>query len=287
MGPLEDVRVIELGQLIAGPYCGQVLADFGADVVKVEPPGKGDAMRQWGRTDEDGRPLWWPIIGRNKKSLTLDLRTVEGQDVLRRLVASSDVLIENFRPGTMERWGLGWDALSAINPRLIMVRVTGFGQSGPYSNRAGFASVCEAMGGLRYISGYPVRAPVRVGVSIGDTLAGINGAMGALLALHDRHRTGVGQQVDSSIFESVLGVMESLIPEYAIGGHVRERSGSFLSGIAPLQRLSHTRWTSSSAPTRTLCFAVSARPWLNLNSPTTRASSPIGRVANTRRPWTP
>lgn len=233
MGPLEDVRVLELGQLIAGPFCGQYLADFGAQVVKVEPPGKGDAMRQWGSTDEQGRPVWWPVIGRNKRSMTLDLRQAEGQAVLRRLLPEVDILIENFRPGTMERWGLGWDALHAINPRLIMVRITGFGQDGPYASRAGFASVCEAMGGMRYIAGYPDRPPVRMGISIGDTLAGMHGAMGALMALHERERSGEGQVVDSAIYESVMTVMESLIPEYDKLGRIRERSGSKLAGIAP------------------------------------------------------
>lgn len=233
MGPLEDVRVLELGQLIAGPFCGQYLADFGAQVVKVEPPGKGDAMRQWGSTDEQGRPVWWPVIGRNKRSMTLDLRQAEGQAVLRRLLPEVDILIENFRPGTMERWGLGWDALHAINPRLIMVRITGFGQDGPYASRAGFASVCEAMGGMRYIAGYPDRPPVRMGISIGDTLAGMHGAMGALMALHERERSGEGQVVDSAIYESVMTVMESLIPEYDKLGKIRERSGSKLAGIAP------------------------------------------------------
>jgi crotonobetainyl-CoA:carnitine CoA-transferase CaiB-like acyl-CoA transferase len=233
MGPLDNVKVIELGQLIAGPFCGQLLADFGAEVVKIEPPEKGDAMRQWGRTDAQGNTLWWPVIARNKKSVTLDLRQPDGQEVLKALVRSADVLIENFRPGTMERWGLGWDVLSEINPRLIMVRITGFGQTGPYAGRAGFASVCEAMGGLRFISGYPDRPPVRVGISLGDSLAGINGMMGTLLALHHRERTGRGQVVDASILESVLGVMESLVSEYDKAGYIRERSGSTLPGIAP------------------------------------------------------
>lgn len=231
--PLTDLKVLELGQLIAGPYCGQVLADFGADVVKIEPPGKGDAMRQWGEADANGEPLWWNVIARNKKSLTLDLRQQRGQQVLRELAAQADILIENFRPGTMERWGLGYEVLSRDNPGLIMVRVTGFGQDGPYASRAGFASVCEAMGGLRYLSGYPDRPPVRVGLSLGDTLAGLHGAMGALVALHHRERTGHGQVVDSAIFESVLAMMESLIPDYARTGKVRERSGSFLPRIAP------------------------------------------------------
>lgn len=232
--PLENIRVLELGQLIAGPYCGQVLADFGAEVVKVEPPGKGDAMRQWGEADqESGDPLWWNVIGRNKQSLTLDLRQQRGQDVLRQLAAHADVIIENFRPGTMERWGLSYDELSRHNPKLVMVRVTGFGQDGPYATRAGFASVCEAMGGLRYLSGYPDRPPVRVGISIGDTLAGLHAALGTMMALHQRERSGKGQVVDSSIFESVLAMMENLIPEYARAGKVRERSGSFLPKIAP------------------------------------------------------
>ncbi|WP_442487665.1 CaiB/BaiF CoA transferase family protein [Halomonas litopenaei] len=231
--PLDDLKVLELGQLIAGPTCGQVLADFGAQVVKIEPPGMGDAMRQWGQTDESGEPLWWNVIARNKQSLTLDLRKPEGQDLLRRLAAKADVLIENFRPGTMERWGLDYQSLSADNPGLIMVRVTGFGQDGPYASRAGFAAVCEAMGGLRYISGYPDRPPVRVGISLGDTLAGVQGAMGALLALHQREKTGRGQVVDSAIFEAVMAMMESLIPDYARAGKIRERAGSFLPKIAP------------------------------------------------------
>ncbi|WP_111412479.1 CaiB/BaiF CoA transferase family protein [Billgrantia lactosivorans] len=232
--PLDDVKVLELGQLIAGPYCGQVLADFGAQVVKVEPPGKGDAMRQWGEADpQDGEPLWWNVIARNKQSLTLDLRQPRGQALLRELARQADVVIENFRPGTMERWGLGYEALSRDNPGLVMVRVTGFGQDGPYASRAGFASVCEAMGGLRYISGYPDRPPVRVGISLGDTLAGVHAALGTMMALHQRARSGCGQVVDSSIFESVLAMMESLVPEYARAGKVRERSGSFLPKIAP------------------------------------------------------
>lgn len=233
MGPLEGIRVIELGQLIAGPFCGQVLADFGAEVIKVEPPDSGDAMRQWGRLDTDGRPVWWSVIARGKRSITVDLRSEEGQKILRDLVLEADVLIENFRPGTMERWGLGYEALSELNPRLIMARVSGYGQTGPYAKRAGFASVCEAAGGLRYISGYPDRPPVRIGLSLGDTMAGFNAAMGVLLALQHRHRTGKGQVVDSAIYEAVLGLTEALVSEYDAGGHVRERNGSSLPGIAP------------------------------------------------------
>ncbi|UOA33293.1 Succinyl-CoA--L-malate CoA-transferase beta subunit [Sulfitobacter sp. DSM 110093] len=231
--PLNGIRVLELGQLIAGPFCGQMLADFGADVLKIEPPETGDAMRQWGRTDNDGQPLWWSVIGRNKKSMTLNLRLKEGQEILKALVAEADILTENFRPGTMERWGLGYDVLSKINPRLIMVRVSGFGQTGPYASRAGFASVCEAMGGLRHIAGYPDRPPVRAGISLGDTLAGTFGAMGALLALQARHLTGKGQVVDSSIYESALAMTEAIVAEYSGGGHIRERTGPSLPGIAP------------------------------------------------------
>ena len=231
--PLEGIRVLELGQLIAGPFCGQLLADFGAEVVKIEPPGSGDAMRQWGRTDADGNTLWWPVIARNKKSLCLDLRREDAQKILRDLVERADILIENFRPGRMEEWGLGFEILKKINPGLIMVRVTGFGQTGPYSDRAGFASVCEAMGGLRHIVGYPDRPPVRLGISLGDTLAGQNAFQGTLLALHHREKTGEGQVVDTSIYESVLSVMENLVTEYDRIGHTRERSGSILPGIAP------------------------------------------------------
>lgn len=233
MGPLEGIRVLEMGQLIAGPFCGQLLADFGAEVVKIEPPKTGDAMRQWGRTDADGHTLWWPVIARNKKSLTLNLRDSRAQDIVKALVAKTDILVENFRAGRMEEWGLGYDVLSKINPGLIMVRITGFGQTGPYSDRAGFASVCEAMGGLREISGHPDRPPVRMGISLGDTLAGQNGFQGALLALQHRNSTGDGQMVDASIYESVLSVMESLVSEYDGGGHIRQRSGSILPGIAP------------------------------------------------------
>ena len=190
-GPLTDVRVIELGQLIAGPFCGQLMADMGADVIKVEPPGAGDPMRAWGRGDF---PLWWTICARNKRCITANLREPEGQDLVRRLVAKSDMVLENFRPGTMERWGLSYEELSAINPGLIMVRVSGYGQSGPYSSRAGYASIGEAMGGMRYLCGEPDRHPSRAGISIGDSLAAIYACMGALAALHHRERTGEGQR---------------------------------------------------------------------------------------------
>jgi formyl-CoA transferase len=232
-GPLSGIRVIELGQVIAGPFCGQLLGDYGADVVKVEPPGTGDVLRQWGKTDGVGDSLWWSVTARNKRSVTVDLRTPEGQQLVRDLVVAADILVENFRPGTLERWGLGWADLSAIRPELIMVRISGFGQTGPYAQRAGYASVGEAMGGLRALTGYPDRPPVRVGISIGDSLTGMFGAMGALAALEARRRTGRGQVVDASIFESVLGVTESLVVDWQAAGVVRERTGPTLPGIAP------------------------------------------------------
>ncbi len=233
-GPLAGVRVVELGQVIAGPYCGQVLGDLGADVVKVEPPGVGDVLRQWGRVhDERGDSVWWRVTGRNKRSVTVDLRTPEGQDLVRRLAEQADVLVENFRPGTLERWGLGWDVLSELNRRLVLVRVSGYGQDGPYAARAGYAAVGEAMGGLRALTGYPDRPPVRVGLSIGDSLAGLTAALGAVAALEARHRTGRGQVVDASIFESVLAMTEAVVPEWQVGGLARERTGASLPGIAP------------------------------------------------------
>jgi formyl-CoA transferase len=231
-GPLTGLRVIEMGSLIAGPFCGQLMADFGADVIKIEPPGKGDPMRVWGRS-HDGKSLWWPVIARNKKSVTLDLRVGDGQDLLRQLVAQADIVIENFRPGTLEGWGLGWDALSAINPRLIMVRMSGYGQSGPYAGHAGFGAIGEAMGGLRYIVGDPSAPPSRVGISIGDSLAATFGCLGALAALRVRDATGRGQIVDSALYEAVLNMMESLIPEYDKTGFIRERTGAILPKIAP------------------------------------------------------
>ena len=232
-GPLKDLRVIEMGTLIAGPFCGQILGDFGAEVIKLEDPGTGDPMRQWGRSLPKGLSPWWPVIGRNKKSVTLNLREKEGQDIARRLIASADILIENFRPGTMEKWGLTYESLSAENPGLIMVRVSGFGQTGPYAKRAGYGLIGEAMGGLRAITGESDRPPARAGISIGDSLAASHAAMGALMALHVREKTGRGQVVDAAIYESVLAMMENLVTEYDITGYVRERSGSILPGIAP------------------------------------------------------
>ena len=232
-GPLTDIRVVEMGQLLAGPFCGQLLADFGAEVIKIEPPGEGDPMREWGREKPYGKSLWWPVVARNKKSVTLNLRLPEAQAVVRDLVAKADILIENFRPGTMERWGLGYDALKAINPRLIMVRVTGFGQTGPYSSRAGYGSIGEAMGGLRYVVGDPSTQPSRMGISIGDELAATYACLGALMALHHRERTGEGQIVDSAIYEAVLAMMESMVTEYHVAGYVRERTGPILPNVSP------------------------------------------------------
>ena len=229
-GSLKDIRVVEMGQLIAGPFCGQLLGDMGAEVIKVEPPGKGDPMRDWGRGEH---ALWWEVVARNKKSVTANLREAEGQELARRLIAKADILIENFRPGTLEKWGMSPEVLHADNPGLIIVRVSGYGQHGPYSDRAGFGGIGEAMGGWRAIVGDPDRPPSRMGVSIGDSLAATYGCMGALAALHHRDRTGEGQIIDSALYEAVLQVMESLVPDYSVANYVRRRSGSILPGIAP------------------------------------------------------
>lgn len=231
--PLDDVRVLEMGQLLAGPFCGQLLGDFGAEVIKVEDPARGDPMREWGREKPRGQSLWWPVLARNKKSVTCNLRTDDGQRLVHRLAAVSDILVENFRPGTLERWGLGPDELWRVNPRLVVVRVTGFGQSGPYAARAGYGSIGEAMGGIRYVTGYPGLPPSRAGISLGDELAGTFAALGALVALHARARTGRGQVVDSAIYEAVLAMMESLLPEWQVAGYQRERTGAVLPNVAP------------------------------------------------------
>ncbi len=232
-GPLADLRVIEMGTLLAGPFCGQLMGDFGAEVIKVEPPGKGDPMREWGQEKSHGMSLWWPVIARNKKSVTLNLREAEGQEIARELIAKADFLLENFRPGTMERWNLSYEELKKINPGLIMIRVSGFGQTGPYSKRAGFGAVGESMGGLRYVCGDPSTPPSRMGISIGDSLAATFACVGALAALHHRERSGEGQVVDSAIYEAVLNMMESLITEYDTAGYIRERQGSILPNVAP------------------------------------------------------
>jgi formyl-CoA transferase len=231
-GPLSGLKVIELGQLIAGPFAAKTLSDFGADVIKIEPPDGGDPLRQW-RLIKDGTSVWWQVQSRNKRSVVLDLKVPEAQDIVRRLASQADVLIENFRPGAMEAWGLGPEVLMQLNPRLIMLRVSGYGQSGPYRDRPGFGVVAEAMSGLRHLTGEPGRVPVRVGVSIGDTLASLHGVIGILMALHDRHHSGRGQVIDVALYEAVFNCMESLLPEYGAFGAVRGPAGSALPGIAP------------------------------------------------------
>jgi formyl-CoA transferase len=231
--PLDDVLVVELGQLLAGPFCGQLLGDFGAEVIKVEDPKHGDPMRQWGRERPYGRSLWWPVVARNKKSVTADLRTERGQELVRDLISRADVLIENFRPGTLERWGLAPEQLWELNPGLVITRVSGFGQTGPYASRAGYGAIGEAMGGIRYVTGDPDRPPTRTGISLGDSLAATFACLGTLVALHQRGRDGRGQIVDSAIYEAVLAMMESLVPEYQVAGYERGRTGTTLPNVAP------------------------------------------------------
>jgi formyl-CoA transferase len=230
---LQGLKVIELGQLIAGPFAGKLLGEFGAEIIKIEPPGIGDPLRKWRKLD-NGTSLWWHVQSRNKKSVTLDLKAPEGQEILRKLLKDADILVENFRPGTMEKWGLGWEQLSQLNPKLIMVRVSGYGQTGPYRDLPGFGVIGEAMGGLRYLTGEPGRPPVRCGISIGDSISALYAVIGVLLALHHRDQhSGKGQCIDVALYESIFGMMESLIPEYDYFGVVREPSGSALPGIAP------------------------------------------------------
>ncbi len=232
LGALAGLKVVELGQLIAGPFAAKTLADFGADVIKIEPPGVGDPLRQW-RLIKDGTSVWWQVQSRNKRSLALDLRQSEAQAIVRKLVSEADVLIENFRPGAMESWGLGPDALLELHPGLIMLRISGYGQTGPYKDKPGFGVVAEAMGGLRHLSAEPGRLPVRVGVSIGDTLASLHGVIGILTALHEKQKSGLGQVIDVALYEAVFNCMESLLPEYSAFGSVRGPAGSALPGIAP------------------------------------------------------
>jgi formyl-CoA transferase len=231
-GPLAGLKVVELGQLIAGPFAAKTLADFGAEVIKIEPPGSGDPLRKW-RLLKDGTSVWWQVQSRNKQSLALDLRQPQAQAIVRELAREADVLIENFRPGAMEAWGLGPDDLQALNPRLIMLRISGYGQTGPYRDRPGFGVVAEAMSGLRHLTAEPGRVPVRVGVSLGDTLASLHGVIGILMALQERHHSGKGQVIDVALYEAVFNCMESLLPEYSAFGAVRGPAGSALPGIAP------------------------------------------------------
>lgn len=230
--PLAGLKVLEMGALIAGPFCAKILAEFGADVVKIEPPGQGDPLRKW-RYLKDGTSVWWHVQSRNKRSIAVDLRQPEGQAIARALAERADIVVENFRPGTLEAWGLGYPALAAVNPGLVMVRISGYGQDGPYHKRPGFGVIGEAMGGLRQVTGTPDRPPSRVGVSIGDTLSALYGVIGAMFALEHRRKTGLGQIVDVALYESVFSVMESMLPEFDAFGAVRERTGSILPGIAP------------------------------------------------------
>ena len=231
--PLDGIRVVEMGQLIAGPFAAKILAEFGAEVIKIEPPVTGDPLRKW-RLLHNDTSVWWAAQSRNKQSVTLDLRQAEAQEMVRRLVKDADVLIENFRPGTLEKWGLGWEMLHELNPKLIMLRVSGYGQTGPYRDRPGFGVIGEAMGGLRHLSGEPGRTPVRVGVSLGDSLSALHGVIGVLLALRHREQNhGSGQQVDVALYESVFNMMESLMPEYSVFQSIRQPAGSSLPGIAP------------------------------------------------------
>jgi formyl-CoA transferase len=229
MGPLSDLKVVEMGQLIAGPFCGQLLGDMGAEIIKIEPPGAGDPMRVWGQ----GAPVWWEVIARNKLSVSINLRLPEGQALARRLIAEADILVENFKPGALEGWGLGPEDLRCASPRLIVARMSGYGQTGPYRERAGFGGIAEAVGGWRRLVGEPDRPPSRMGVSIGDSLTAGYGVMGILAALHHRERTREGQIIDAALYESVLQVMEAMVAEYSAAGVTRERSGAILPGIAP------------------------------------------------------
>jgi hypothetical protein len=283
-GALTGIRVVEMGQLIAGPFCGQLLGDLGADVVKVEPPGVGDPMRLWGKTNAGGASLTWPVIARNKKSITLDLRLAAGQEVARRLLDRSDILVENFRPGTLERWGLSPERLWETNPGLIIVRVTGFGQTGPYAPRAGYGSIGEAMGGLRHLTGEADRPPSRAGVSMGDSLAGTYAALGAMAALNARTTTGRGQIVDSAIYEAVLAMMEASLTEWDAIGHQRERTGAVLPDIAP-SNVYPTADASSIliAANQDTASGGSPASWGGPNSRRTTASPPTTPAGNASR----
>jgi formyl-CoA transferase len=233
LGPLDGIKVLELGQLIAGPFCTRIMGEFGAQVIKIESPRGGDPLRKWRKLYQD-KSLWWLLQARNKKSVTVDLKNPRGQEIVRKLAEEADIVVENFRPGSMEKWGLGYEELSKVNPGLIMVRLSGYGQTGPYRDRPGFGSIGEAMGGLRYVTGYPDRAPVRVGISLGDAIASLYGVIGALMALRQRDvNGGIGQIVDVALYEAVFSFMESMVPEYDMFKFVRERTGSTLPGIAP------------------------------------------------------
>src|SRR6185295_9578790 len=263
-GPLAGVKVIELGTLIAGPFCARLLAEFGAEVIKIEAPEGGDQIRGWRKMYGD-TSLWWYVQARNKKSVTVNLRAPEGQEIVRRLARDADIVVENFRPGALEKWNIGWPQLSELNPRLIMVRLSGFGQDGPYRDRPGFGVVGEAMGGMRYVTGYPDRPPVRMGISIGDSIAALHGVIGAMMALHQRNvNGGKGQYVDVALYEAVFNMMESFIPEFDVLGFKRERAGNELPGITP----------SNTYPTRDGRFVIIGA---NNDSIFKRLMSAIGR----------
>jgi crotonobetainyl-CoA:carnitine CoA-transferase CaiB-like acyl-CoA transferase len=261
-GPLRGVRVVELGSLIAGPFCGRILADFGADVIKIEPPGLGDPLREWGLVVDGHGSLWSMVQSRNKRSVVLDLRTENDRDLARGLITEADVVIESFRPGRMEQWGLDYDSLARERPRLVMVRVSGFGQTGPYSERPGFGNIAESMGGIRYITGWPDRPPLRVGLSLGDSVAGLYATIGVLLAIIEARQTGRGQVVDVALTESVFSLLEAILPEYGYDGRVRERTGNILNGAAPSNtyRTADGRWLAVGANGdgifRRLCLAM-------------------------------
>jgi formyl-CoA transferase len=278
-GPLSDLRVLELGTLLAGPFCGQLLGDMGAEVIKIEPPGQGDPMRGWGQQKAGEPSLWWPVVARNKKAITLDMRQAEGQALFKEMVKNTDFVLENFRPGTMEKWNCGWEELHQINPRLIMIRVSGYGQTGPYSHRAGFGAIGEAMGGLRYVVGDPSTPPSRMGISIGDELAATFACLGALSALHYRDKTGEGQMVDSALYEAVLNMMESLMAIFA-----SVRVPSCRMSPHPMFIPRRTDW-SSSPRIKTRFSGACARRWDNRRWRKTRATLTIRPAAATRHSW--
>jgi crotonobetainyl-CoA:carnitine CoA-transferase CaiB-like acyl-CoA transferase len=232
--PLKGLKVLEMGSLIAGPFATRIMAEFGAEVIKIEPPGSGDPLRKWRKVHE-GTSLWWYVQSRNKKSVTVNLKEEEGRELVKELVKNVDIVVENFKPGKMESWGLGYEDLKAINPGIIMTRVSGYGQTGPYKDRPGFGSIGEAMGGIRYLTGYQDRPPTRVGISLGDSIAALYAVIGTLMAVHHRDLNGTneGQYIDVALYESVFSLMESMVPEYDVFNHIRERTGSTLPGIAP------------------------------------------------------
>ena len=282
-GPLDGLRALEMGQLLAGPFCGQLLGDFGAEVIKIEQPGRGDPMREWGREKSGGESLWWPVVARNKKCITVNAREAAGQRIIKDLVAKSDFLVENFRPGTLEKWNLGYEVLKEVNPGLILIRATGYGQTGPYKNRAGYGAIGEAMGGLRYVVGSPDRPPSRMGISIGDTLTASFACVGALSALHARQSTGRGQVVDCALYEAVLNVMESLISEFDQTGFIRERSGAILPMSHLPMSILPTTASISSPPIKTRFSLDWPRPWVAPNSRPMRATSITMPGANAKR----